>query len=219
MERLGAALRGNLDEHLKKELREAESAVTQAIRTATTGLKNTMRAQVTAAGLGQKLANTWRGDVYPKGKKSINAAGRVYSKAEDIMEGFESGGAITGKDGFWLVIPTPNAPKKILGKRVTPGRLEKAWGIKLRFVYRRSGPSYLVAENMRASHNRKTGEFRSFRRASPTAIKSRKNLGSAIMFWVVPRVSIPKLIRFETEAAKWHRRIPQLIVQYWKEKK
>ena len=37
------------------------------------------------------------------------------------------------------------------------------------------------------------------------------------MFWVVPRVTIPKLINFKSEAAKWCHHIPELIVKYWKE--
>ena len=47
-----------LDKYLKAELLEAEQAVTGAIRTATTGLKNSMRAQVAAAGLGPRLGQS-----------------------------------------------------------------------------------------------------------------------------------------------------------------
>ena len=215
--RLRAAISGDLDKYLKAELLEAEQAVTGAIRTATTGLKNSMRAQVTAAGLSPRLAKSWRGDVYPKQGKSLKAAGMVYTKAAKIMEGFEEGQVIKGKDGFWLAIPTPNAPKKVLGKRVTPGNLEKARGIRLRFVYRKNGPSLLVAENMRASYSRKIGDLRGFRKASQSALKSGRGLTSVVMFWMVPQVKMPKLIRFEPEAAKWHRRIPELIVKYWKD--
>ena len=44
-------------------------------------------------------------DVYPKQGKSLKAAGMAYTKAAKIMEGFEEGQVIKGKDGFWLAIP------------------------------------------------------------------------------------------------------------------
>ena len=216
--RLRAAISGDLDKHLKAELLEAEQAVTGAVRTATTGLKNGMRSQVTAAGLGPRLAKSWRGDVYPKRGKSLNAAGMVYTKAEKIMQGFEKGQVIKGKDGFWLAIPTPNAPKRGMGgKRIKPSNFPEHRFGKLRFVYRKNGPSLLVAENMRASHSRKTGDLRGFRKAGKSALKSGRGLTSVVMFWLVPQVTMPKLIRFAAEAAKWHKRVPALIVEYWKD--
>ncbi|WP_019223974.1 DUF6441 family protein [Bartonella rattaustraliani] len=215
--RLQAAIKGDLDKYLKTELLEVEQAVTGAIRTATTGLKATLRAQVVAAGLGARLAKSWRGDVYPKRGVRLSAAGMVYTKAAKIMAGFEEGQIIKGKDGLWLAIPTPNAPKRVLGKRVTPANLERARGIKLRFVYRKRGPSLLVAENMHASYSRKTGDLRGFRKASSSALKSGNGLASVVMFWMVPQVKMPKLIRFEPEALKWHRRIPELIIKHWKD--
>lgn len=213
--RVSAAVKGDLDRYLKLELLEAEQAVTSAIRAATIGLKTTMRAQVASAGLGPRLSRSWRGDVYPKQGKSLKAAGMVYTKAAKIMEGFEEGRVIKSKDGFWLAIPTPNAPKKVLGKRVTPGTLEKARGIRLRFVYRKKGPSLLIAENMRASYSRKTGDLRGFKKASHSALKSGRGLTSAVMFWMVPQVKMPKLIRFDEEARLWHNKLPRLILQNW----
>ena len=65
--RLQAALSGELDQILADEVRIAEQAVTLSIREATDGLKTELRSQITGAGLGQRLANTWRGEVYPKG--------------------------------------------------------------------------------------------------------------------------------------------------------
>lgn len=70
---------------------------------------------------------------------------------------------------------------------------------------------------MRASYSRKTGDLQGFRKASQSALKSGRGLTSVVMFWMVPQVKMPKLIRFEPEAAKWHRRIPELIVKYWKD--
>ncbi|WDU57812.1 DUF6441 family protein [Pseudemcibacter aquimaris] len=215
--RLKAALEGNLDAYLKKELLMGERAVTKAVRQATSGLKQSMRSQVVASGLGPRLARTWRGDVYPRRGESLKAAGLVYTKAQKIMEGFEEGQVIRAKDGFWLAIPTPNAPKRVMGKRVTPGNLEKARGMRLQFVYRKRGPSLLVAQNMRASYSRKTGELRGFRKASQRALKTGNGLSSVVMFWLVPQVKLPKLIRFEPEAIKWHSRLPEFVLRHWKD--
>ena len=67
--RLKAALEGDLKKHMKEEYRTAERAVTLGIREATNGLKMSMRRQVHSSGLGQRMANTWRGDIYPRGQK------------------------------------------------------------------------------------------------------------------------------------------------------
>lgn len=104
--RLKAALEGKLDALLDKEYQNAVKAVTAGIKTATNGLKQSLRSQVKAAKLGSRLANTWRGDIYPKAKNSISAAGVVYPKAQKILEGFEYQTVIAGKNGFWLAIPT-----------------------------------------------------------------------------------------------------------------
>lgn len=69
--RLQAAIQGDLKALLKSELGAAERAVTAGVREATDGLKTELRGQITGAGLGSRLANTWRGEVYPKGQPSI----------------------------------------------------------------------------------------------------------------------------------------------------
>ena len=79
--RLLAALQGDLKKIMAAEQRAAERAVTDGVRQATDGLKLELRGQVTGAGLGQRLANTWRGQVFPKSGQSLNAAGFVFSKA------------------------------------------------------------------------------------------------------------------------------------------
>ena len=109
--KLMAALTGNLDQMLADEVRIAEQAVTHSIREATDGLKTELRSQITGAGLGQRLANTWRGEVYPKGQMSIKAAGLVYSRAPVIVGAHDQGATIRSKDGFWLAIPLPAAGK------------------------------------------------------------------------------------------------------------
>ncbi len=187
--RLKAAIDGNLTEFLEQSYKNGAVAVTTGIRTATDGLKNAMRSQVRSAGLSNRLANTWRGVTYPKGRSSISAAGVVYSNAEKIMQGFEYQTVIRGKNGFWLAIPTEAALKRIMGKKTTPELYERTRGIKLRFVYRPHGASLLVHE-----YKKKT----------------------LIAFLLVPQVKMPKLINFATEGKNWQAKLPTLILQNWK---
>ena len=180
--RLKAAFEGNLKKYMESEFRAAEKAVTLGIRDATQGLKMSMRRQVLSAGLGPRMANTWRGNVYPKGQNSIRAAGLIFTKASKIMAGFEEASVIRSHKGWWLAIPTPNAPKRgVNGKRINPSNFpEQRYG-KLRFVYRRSGASLLVVDNARASYSRKTGSLRGFRRASDKAIKTGQGLTTVVI--------------------------------------
>lgn len=209
--RLRAALQGDLKKLMRQEFQNAERAVTQGVREATDGLKLAMRRQVTASGLGPRMANTWRGDIYPKGQSSIRAAGLVYTRASKVMASFEEAKAIRSKDGFWLAIPTPNAPNRgVGGGRISPSNFPEQRFGPLRFIYRRGGPSLLVAENLRPSVSRATGEVRGFRKA-----KTSRGLTSVVMFWLVPQVRMPRLIRFAEESGRWHDKLPGFILKNW----
>ena len=188
--RLEAALDGNLEKYLENEYRNGAKAVTNGIKQATNGLKNSMRSQIKSAGLSNRLANTWRGDVYPKSKASINAAGQVYTKAPHIMEGFEYGSFIRSQNGFWLAVPTDAIPKRAKGKRITPALYEQIKGIRLKFVYRRTGVSLLVHEQRRKT---------------------------IIAFILVPQVKMPKITNFTSESEYWQEKVPDLILQNWKD--
>ena len=107
--RLLAAIQGDLNALLTEELGNAERAVTVGIREATDGLKTELRSQITRAGLGTRLANTWRGEVYPRSGQSIGAAGYVWSKAPGLVRLYAEGGIIRSKQGLFLAIPTPAA--------------------------------------------------------------------------------------------------------------
>ena len=126
--RLKAAVEGSLSEYMEREYQNCARAVTKGVSLAANGLKTAMRTQVKSAGLGSRLANTWRGDVYPKAKNSVSAAGVVYTKAQKIMEGFEYQTVVRSKDGLWLAIPTAAISKRIRNKRMTPALYERSKG-------------------------------------------------------------------------------------------
>jgi hypothetical protein len=128
------------------EVKAGEEAVTAAMREAGTGLKTAWRGQITGAGLGRRLANSIRSQTYPKGDESLNAAALVWSKAPVIVGAHDTGPIIRSKEGFWLAIPTEAAGRGLRGAKLTPGEWERSRGLRLRFVYRRTGPSLLVAD-------------------------------------------------------------------------
>ncbi|CAA6605804.1 conserved hypothetical protein [Rhodospirillaceae bacterium LM-1] len=212
--RLEAALEGDLKRFLADELKAGEAAVTAGIREATEGLKLDLRQQIVGAGLGQRLANTWRAEVYPKGQKSLQAAGFIYSKAPGIVRAYDEGAVIRSKNGTWLAIPTLAAGKYGDGRqKMTPGLWERMHGARLKFVYRRRGPSLLVAENQRA----RTGKRGGFAKASTSALKSGRGLASVPMFILVPQVSVRKRLDVDGAANKWLAALPGLVARNWRE--
>jgi hypothetical protein len=149
--------------------------------------------------LGQRLANIWRGEVYPKGQMSIKAAGLVYSRAPEVVGAHDQGTTIRSKDGFWLAIPLPAAGKGPRGKRMTPGLWEKLRGQRLRFVYRRGKPSLLVAENQRARQGQRGG----FSVASQKAQTTGQGLVTVPMFLLVPQVTLKKKLDIDSASRRW----------------
>ena len=70
-------------------------------------LRTELRRQVTSAGLGQRLANSWRDKHYRNQK--LDAASVVYTKAPQIIRAFDEGAVIRSRRGRFLAIPTKRA--------------------------------------------------------------------------------------------------------------
>src|SRR6056297_1940019 len=190
------------------EIAAGEKAVTAATREAGTGLKADWRRQITGAGLGQRLARTIRSAQYPKGQPSLNAAALVWSKAPDIVSAHDTGPLIRSKEGFWLAIPTPAAGRGLRGGKITPGEWERRRGLRLRFVYRRRGPSLLVADRARIN---KRGQ------AVASRAKTGRNQVTAPIFLLVPQVKLPKRLDLARDADRALDSVPGLIVANWVE--
>ena len=203
--KLGVSIVGDIVRLMDAEVKAGEKAVTTAMRDAGTGLKTAWRAQITGAGLGARLARTIRSEAYPKGLPSLNAAALVWSKAPVIIGAHDTGPLIRSKNGFWLVIPTPAAGKSLRGGRITPGEWERRTGLRLRFVYRRMGPSLLVAE----------GRLNTKGRAVASRSKTGRGLVTAPIFLLVPQVKLPKRLDLARDAERAHDAVPGLIVAKW----
>jgi hypothetical protein len=63
--KLAATIARSLQAGMQAELRDLERAVAKGTRSAGQGLKTELRRQVASAGLGQRLANSWRPAVCP----------------------------------------------------------------------------------------------------------------------------------------------------------
>jgi hypothetical protein len=211
--KLVATLVRSLQADMQVALRNIERAVTIGTRNAGRGLKTELRQQVASAGLGQRLANSWRDKHYPN--QRLDAASLVYTKTPQIIRAFDEAAVIRSRRGRFLAIPTENAPRKGTdGRRISPSTFPEHRFGPLRFVPRQSGPSLLVADGLRASLSRQTGQLRGFRRATDQARARGAGLTTVVMFVLVPQVKLRKRVDVARAAERWSAQLPALIEQH-----
>ena len=92
---------------------------------------------------------------------------------------------------------------------LTPGEWERRRGLRLRFVYRRNGPSLLVAD----------GRLNS--RGLDVASRSKSGRGQTTVpiFLLVPQVKLRKRLDLARDAERAQAAIPGLIVANWLEER
>ncbi len=207
--KLGATIIGSLMADMQAEAKRIERGVAVGVKEAGAGLKGDLRKQVVAAGLGPRLARTWRSRAYPN--EGHDAATLVWSRAPQIIRTFDEGAVIRSKSGLWLAIPTPAAPKRgVGGKRINPGNFPEHRFGPLRFVYRRGRPSLLVVDGVRINKSGRVG-----RRAKGGAFtktgRMKQGITTVVMFIMVPQVKIKKRLDVVREAKRWERLLPGLI--------
>lgn len=203
--KLDLSVNGDIITAMRAEILAGEKAVTTAMRVAGAGLKSDWRAQITRARLGQRLANTIRSKTYPAAGESLEAAALIWSNAPQIIGAHDTGPLIRSKDGFWLAIPTPAAGKGTRGKALTPGEWERRRGLRLRFVYRRGGPSLLVAD----------GRLNSRGLGVASRSKTGRGQSTVPIFLLVPQVKLAKRLSLARDAERAQAAIPGLIVANW----
>jgi hypothetical protein len=207
--KLDITISPNLAAIMAAEIKAGEKAVTAAMRAAGAQLKSDWRGQITQAGLGRRLGNSIRSETYPKVGESLDAAALVWSKAPVIIGAHDTGPLIRSKNGFWLAIPTEAAGKGARGDRITPGEWERRRGLRLRFVYRRRGPSLLVAE----------GRLNTKGSAVASKSKTGRGVTTVPIFLLVPQVKLRKRLDLARDAKAAQERIPGTIVANWLEGK
>lgn len=214
--RVRAFVQGDIDAALAAEVRSGERAVSQSMRAAQAELKANWRGEVTSAGLGQRLANTIRGEAYPRGTDSLNAAALVWTRAPKIIGSFEKGGMIRGKNGLYLAIPLPAAGIGAKGRKMTPEQWELRNGMKLRFVFRAGKPPLLVADDARLTTGRRSGLARrkGGKRRSDGILAGAQTIA---IFLLVRQARLTKRLNLMAAADAIGARLPQKIISNWPE--
>ncbi len=114
---------------------------------------------------------------------------------------------IRSKNGFWLATPLPAEGKSLRAAAGSPGEWERRRGLRLRFVYRRTGPSLLVAE----------GRLNTKGHAVVSRFKTGRGRVTAPIFLLVPQVKLPKRLDLARDADRALDSVPGLIVANWVE--
>jgi hypothetical protein len=201
---------------LQQAVTDVEASVTDAMNEVTNGLKTDLREQVTGAGLGQRLARTWRGKRFPESRPSMNSAAYVWSKAPDIIDGFERGPTIrTVNGGKYLAIPTANVPKRRRGQsgrgsHMSPAQVELAFNQDLKFAKAGNGRLIAYVEVVAARNKR------GYRVPTKRRIARGRRPAAVVMFVLVPEVRMRKRLDVDGAATRWADRVPGLIAQHWK---
>ncbi len=216
--RHGLAMTG-LEETLRGHEDDLAATVTDSMREGGKTLLGDVREE-TRSVLGHRLEKAWRMKVFPVTGTSIDASAWVYTKASKIIDVFDRGATIRSSRGLFLAIPTEAAGKRaprVDGSRgtarITPGGFERRTGIRLRFIYRHNGPSLLVAD---AAARDRSGRARKY---SPRG-RGAKLYGPAgqtvVVFILVPRVQVPKLLDLAAHAARVEADMPAIYARNWR---
>lgn len=196
-------------------------SVTAGMKQVTEGLKQDLRDDVTSSGLGQRLANTWRGQTFPKTGESVDAAAYVSTNAPKLIDAFDRGATIVASGRKYLAIPTPEAGVRQISKRRTkgstdntlsPASWERETGVKLRFIPTRTGGVLVADAFYRRQARRYQGRksFRAIRESGPD--KGRKFV---VIFVLVKQVKLRKRFDIDATAKRWADRIPSAIASNW----
>jgi hypothetical protein len=222
---LKLAIQGKLSEFLASEITHAARAVTLGVADSVESGRLIARQQVRSAGMGDRLANSWRHRVFPDklGKFSLNAAGSVYSKAPHIIDIYAKGGTIVPVNGRkYLAIPTSylrNVVPTLVGnrhlsKKVTPAAVARHLGVKLVLRRNRHGTLWLEAGGLRLSRGKRSRGIA--KRASDTAIAKGKAL-TLPLFWLVKSVSVGRRLDLNAILAQMERQIEANVLRHWQD--
>jgi hypothetical protein len=200
---------------LKRAYDDGEVAVSEAMNEVQAGLKDELRGQVVGAGMGQRLAKTWRGKRYPESGASINSVAYVWSRAPDIVDAFERGVSIVARNRRFLAVPTKDAGVShttVKNRRLTPAIWETETGVKLRFVPQ-GGHALLVTD---ASYVRQPARWR--RRKSFKPIRAPLSGGRrfVVIFVLLPMVNPRKRLDVEGAGNRWADRVGGIIAAHWR---
>jgi hypothetical protein len=217
---------GLLARQMKAVENEIADDITLIMREETRELTVDYRRQVRDAGMGNRLANTWRAETYPKGGSSLNPAGYVWSAAPTIIDAYVRGAYIRPvRGGKWLWIPSRNVPqrrragsyssnmgKRSSGTRMTPEEVELHFNAELQIVIEGgNGFAFIdVVSGLSGGH----------RQATPGRLGGRKGMAPrrakpVLMFTLVRGVRMPRLFDLDGPAQQRAANVARRIAAKW----
>lgn len=146
-----------------------------------------LRADVIEGGLGDKVANAWRADIYPKSaaQRTHTPAVHIYSKAPLIVTAFGEATTIRAKNARYMAIPTENCPR--VGRRkATPVEVEAMFNQDLIIFHGRGQQMLAFVDVVKAKRPGK------FRRATKGRAKQGRKSEMVLMFVMVRQVHLTK---------------------------
>jgi hypothetical protein len=203
-----------------KDLRGTEDQiaqiVTRAMQRTSDAMKAEARTQVESAGFGRRLANTWRGNVYPQRAASLNPSAYLWSNAPAIIDSFSSGRSIMARSGSqWLMIPTPAVPARArkearTRKQSLALRVEVLFNQDLIFIREKGGK---LGAYVKALAGRRSGTFR-----PATAGRRRQGRDAELikMFSVVRSVARPAVLDLNRIAQVGQQAFPRHLQDNWR---
>lgn len=182
------------------------NAAVDAVRETTREGEKALEAAFEGAGLG-KLSKAWASEIFPRRGRAYEPAGVIFGKGRDRTDGalkaYTQGARITGKEGNWLAIPTPEAGPRRFGRAkssITPAEWEKKTGIKLRYVKPPglAGKALLVADKVVRGKN-----GRGVRKATARRLKTGRDVESLVIFVLVPQVTVTRRVNTDAVLAPY----------------
>ncbi|RAN30636.1 DUF6441 family protein [Hyphomonas pacifica] len=180
-----AALDGGLAEFQDGVMEAVSVAGRETVETLRDMGLSKLRGSIRDAGLGDRLANAWRAEIYPKRGFALNPAILFWSKA-DVIVNAHQGETIHAKDGNLLAIPIPDGPAVDFpnprGPDTKVDYARKKFGDRL-FVIPANPvrPAILAAEGVGFT---KTGRL-TLRKQSAKTGKWGKGSATVFLFWLV----------------------------------
>lgn len=209
--RLEAAIEGRLPEFMESRLALARGGMMKAAGLGGREVLGRLRADVVSAGMGQRLANTWRAVVYPSGgRQSLSPTAYLFTRAPTIIAAYSRGATIAPVNGSaYLWIPTENVPKGgegFAGRYFSPGAVEERFG---EFTYIRSltRPGVVYATVAAVTAKTKRG----WRKASARRVASGREIKRIVMFVLVRQVRLRQRLNTDAIAAQAEAEWPEIV--------
>ena len=143
------AVTGNLVKTMESRTQAYLDGLRDGTKASVDDAKAKLRRDAQAAGLGRRLAFTFRGDVYPARGRSYTPSGLLYSKAPHIAAGHADGATLRPRFARFLAIPIDGTPADGIRRKNGETHIEAFWrrygNDSLRFVRRGNGQYQLVA--------------------------------------------------------------------------